>query len=98
MTTPKPSLKNMVAAKNLNQKPLQKLDKSDRQWYDNQYLNGIKFGKGTYLFADRAKFSANGLGRVNLPNGDIYIGQLQHGKYHGKGTYVTLKAILRLRK
>jgi hypothetical protein len=46
-------LKELTASKNLNnQNPLNKLDKSERQWYDNQYLNGIKFGKGTYLFAD----------------------------------------------
>ena len=32
----------------------------------------------------------SGVGLFNQPNGDVYVGELSNGKFHGRGVYTVL--------
>jgi len=71
---------------------------SETQWagdkYSGEWLNGMRHGNGTYVYATGAKYigeyknnQMDGEGTYIWANGDKYIGGWQAGKRHGAGDY-----------
>ena len=68
-------------------------DENNRKYYEGEWVNGIRQGKGTLVWNNGDKFIGywkdglrNGTGTLYYATGEIYKGNWLNGKRHGNGT------------
>jgi hypothetical protein len=62
--------------------------------YEGQVFQGLKHGKGTYVWGNGAKYDGDwrenvpsGMGKYTWPDGESYEGGFKHGRREGSGIY-----------
>ncbi|OMJ71859.1 hypothetical protein SteCoe_29831 [Stentor coeruleus] len=87
-------ISNSYKMETKNNSSLNKDTKSKKNFYQGEWRNNKKHGKGVYKWADGRVYSGNwkkdlydGYGKMIWPDGSKYKGEWRKGKQHGNGRY-----------